>query len=152
MPSPRRDIVSRSESLKRWPTATLSAKTGCAPSGSPPHICAKAFQVSSHACSGHSPQPSSTRPPRANHPIAGAVSPRNIRPDPISTAFRAARRGSSAPDGLVVSARPRERGFLVMAGQVRGERELLEVVEIERRSCIRRRELRVRVAPRAFGE
>ena len=95
MPWPRRDIVSRSESLKRWPTVALSAKMGCAPSASPPHICAKAFQVRGHACSAHSPQPSSTRPPRANHPSPGAVSPRNIRPDPIRKAFRAARCGSS---------------------------------------------------------
>ena len=94
MPSPRRDIVTRSESLNRWPAAVLSAKTGWAPSGSPPHICAKASQVSSHARSAQSPQPSSTRAPRANHPSAGAVSPRNIRPDPIATALRAARRGS----------------------------------------------------------
>jgi hypothetical protein len=52
-----------------------------------------------------------------------------------------------ASDGLPVSARPRERGFLVMTGQVRGESQLLKVVEIERRSGVRPRELRVRVAP-----
>jgi hypothetical protein len=45
MPWARRDIVSRSMSLKRWPTVTLSANAGCAPSGSPPHIRAKAFQM-----------------------------------------------------------------------------------------------------------
>jgi hypothetical protein len=34
-----------------------------------------------------------------------------------------------------------------MSGQVRGESELLEIVEIERGSGIRRSELRVRVTP-----
>jgi hypothetical protein len=85
-------MVDRSESPKLWPTATLRAKAGSAPAGSPPHICAYAFQVRSHACSAHSSQPSSTRPTRVNHPIAGAISPRNIRSDPIRSAFRAARR------------------------------------------------------------
>jgi hypothetical protein len=61
----------------------------------PPTSAQRALQVRGHACSAHSPQPSSTRPPRANHPSPGAVSPRNIRPDPIRKAFRAARCGSS---------------------------------------------------------
>jgi hypothetical protein len=50
-------------------------------------------------------------------------------------------------DGFTVGTRPRERGFLLMAGQVRRECELLEIVQTERRSGVRRRELRVRVAP-----
>jgi hypothetical protein len=52
-----------------------------------------------------------------------------------------------ALDGFVVGACPRKCGFLLMAGQVRRECELLEIVETERRSGVRRRELRVRVAP-----
>jgi len=39
-----------------------------------------------------------------------------------------------------------------MAGQVRRKCKLLKIVETERRSGVRRRELRVRVAPRAPGE
>jgi hypothetical protein len=50
-------------------------------------------------------------------------------------------------DGFVVGACPCECGFLVMSGQVGGECELLEIVEIERRSGVHCRELRVRVAP-----
>jgi hypothetical protein len=74
-------------------------RRGCGPSGSPPHIRAMACQMRSHARSGHWPQPSSTRPPRANQPIAGAVSPRNIRPDPTSTAWRGADRRVGGPRG-----------------------------------------------------
>ena len=52
-----------------------------------------------------------------------------------------------APDGFVVSARPRARGFLVVTGQVRGEREPLEIIQLERCLGVRRRKLPVRVAP-----
>jgi hypothetical protein len=88
---------------------------GLCPSGSPPHIRAMACQMRSHARSGHWPQPSSTRPPRANQPIAGAVSPRNIRPDPT----RPARRGGArigASEGLVVSAGPRVAEPIAVSG------------------------------------
>jgi hypothetical protein len=50
-------------------------------------------------------------------------------------------------DGFVVGACPRKCGFLLMAGQVRGKCELLEIIETERRSGVHYRELRVRVAP-----
>jgi hypothetical protein len=52
-----------------------------------------------------------------------------------------------ATDGFVVGACPRERGFLLMSGQVRRECELLEIVQTERSSGVRCREMRVRVAP-----
>ncbi|GFJ93490.1 hypothetical protein Prum_071320 [Phytohabitans rumicis] len=47
--------------------------------------------------------------------------------------------------------RPPERGFL-MSGQVRGEREPLKIIEIERRGGVGRRELAVRLTPQALVE
>jgi hypothetical protein len=85
-----------------------------------------------------------------SHRRRGLASEHQTRPDQHSVVGGAPR--VAAPDSLVMSAGPREPGFLVMSGQVRGESELLEVIEIERRSGIRRRELRVRVPPRASGK
>ena len=84
------------------------------------------------------------------HRRCGLASKHQTRPNQHSVASGAPR--IVPPDSLVMSARPREPGLLVMSGQVRGESELLQIVEIERRSCVRRREPRVRVAPRALGE
>jgi hypothetical protein len=85
-----------------------------------------------------------------SHCRCGLATKHPTRPDQESVARGAPR--VVAPNGFVVSARPREHRFLVMSGQVRGESELLQIVEIERRGGVRRREPRVRVTPRAFGE
>jgi hypothetical protein len=135
MPWPRRDIV-RSELLKRWPTATLSANAVCALSGSPPDICAEAFQVRSHAFSANrrSPRvPSTAREPSQRG--CDLASEHQTRPNQDGVPSAAPR--IVATDGFVVSERPR----LVMAGQVRGRCELVEIVEFERRSGVRLHEL-----------
>jgi hypothetical protein len=75
----------------------------------------------------------------------GLASEHQIRPDQEGVSGGALR--VVATNGILVSVRPRERGFLVTAGQVRGERELLEIVEIERRRGVRCREPPVRLAP-----
>ena len=85
-----------------------------------------------------------------SHRRRGLASEHQTRPDQHGVAGGALR--VAAPESLVMSAGPREPGLLVMSGQVRGESELLQIVEIERRSGIRRRELRIRVPPRALGE
>jgi hypothetical protein len=84
------------------------------------------------------------------HRRCGLAAEHQTRPDQHSVAGGAPR--VVASDGFVVSAGPREPGFLVMSAQVRGDSELLQIVEIERRGGIRRGELCVRVPPRAFRE
>jgi hypothetical protein len=86
------------------------------------------------------------RPPREpSQPRRGLTSEHQTRPDQEGVPGGTLR--IVALDGFVVGAGPRECGFLLMAGQVGRESELLEIVETERRSGVRRRELRVRVAP-----
>ena len=80
-----------------------------------------------------------------SQPRRGLASEHQTRPDQEGVPGGALR--IVATDGFVVGACPRECGFLLMAGQVGGESEFLEIVETERRSGVRRRELRVRVAP-----
>ena len=111
MPWPRRDIVSRSASSKRWPTATLSANAGCAPSGSPPHICAKAFQVRSHACSATLAaafeHPATAREP--THRRCGLASEHQTRPDQHGVAGR---RAAGRRDGWLRGERASTRAWI----------------------------------------
>ena len=133
--------------MKRLPTIALSAKCWPRPLRvSAPHLrkgvpgarpglfcaLAAAFQYASTA-----------REP--SQPRCGLASEHQTRPDQEGVPGGTLR--IVALDGFVVGAGPRERGFLLMAGQVRRECELLEIVETERRSGVRCRELRVRVAP-----
>ena len=121
MPWPRRDIVSRSASLKRLPTMALSAKMRPRPLRvSAPHLrkgvpgarpglfctLAAAFQYASTA-----------REP--SQPRRGLASEHQTRPDQEGVPGGTLR--IVATDGFVVGACPRECGFLLMAGQVGGE-------------------------------
>jgi hypothetical protein len=80
-----------------------------------------------------------------SQPRCGLASEHQTRPDQEGVPGGTLRIVTT--DGFTVGTRPRACGFLVMSGQVRRESEFLEIVETERRSGVRRRELRVRVAP-----
>ena len=118
------------------------------PAASPP-TSAKAFQVRGQACSAHSPEPSSTRPPARTIP-APVRSPRNI--DPTRSGRRSGRHAADRRAGWLRGGRGSTRAWIPPHGRSSTPRVQLEIVQTERRSGVRCRELRVRVAPQALGE
>ena len=58
----------------------------------------------------------------------------------------------AAPEAIVVGPRPERGAVAVLADEVRGDRQLFEIVEVERRQVIGRRQLSVGVAPALLAE